>query len=57
MFGFHATIAGITLLPANIIAGTLWDAFGAKAPFIFGAGTSLLAALILIIFMKNKSAV
>ncbi|WP_028828823.1 MFS transporter [Proteocatella sphenisci] len=55
MLGLHSTVAGIALFPASALAGILWNSFGAEAPFIFGAGMSLLAALILILFMKNSS--
>ena len=51
MLGLHATIAGIALLPASVIAGFLWDAYGAAVPFIFGAGVSFAAVLILVVFM------
>jgi len=54
MLGLQATIVGIALLPASVIAGLLWNAFGAEAPFIFDAGLSMLAALLLIIFMNRK---
>ena len=53
MLGLQSTVAGIALLPASIIAGFMWDAFGPAMPFIFGSSLSLIAALILIIFMKN----
>jgi len=53
MLGLQATIAGIALLPASIIAGVLWNTFNSAAPFIFGAGLSLTAAIILTVFMKN----
>ena len=53
MLGLHSTVAGIALLPASVIAGFLWNAFGAAAPFVFGAGLSLAAAVILMAFMKN----
>jgi hypothetical protein len=53
MLGLHSTVSGIALLPASIIAGFLWDVFGAAVPFVFGAGLSLVAALILLCFMKN----
>jgi MFS family permease len=55
MLGLHSTLAGIALLPASIFAGLLWGAFGAEAPFIFGASLSLVAAGVLILFMRNKS--
>ncbi len=53
MLGMHSTVVGIALLPASVIAGLLWDGFGAPAPFLFGSGMSLAAALILLFFMKN----
>jgi len=54
MLGFHSTVAGIALLPASVITGLLWDAFGTEVPFFFGAGLSLLAALLLLFFMRPK---
>ena len=54
MLGLHSTVAGIALLPASIIAGLLWNAYGAQVPFVFGAGLSLLAVVILVLFMKGK---
>jgi len=54
MLGLHSTIAGAALLPASVIAGVLWTGFGAKIPFIFGAFLSLLAAILLLIFLKGK---
>lgn len=44
VLGLHATLVGAALLPASLIAGALWEAFGAPAPFWFGAGMGLLAA-------------
>lgn len=54
MLGLHSTIVGIALLPASLIAGLLWNEFGASSPFLFGSGMSLVAALILLLFMKNQ---
>lgn len=53
MLGLHSTITGIALLPASMICGFLWNAFGTAVPFVFGAGMSLLAALLLILFFKD----
>lgn len=47
MLGLHSTLAGIALLPASAIAGLLWDAIDATAPFIYGALLSLISAIIL----------
>lgn len=49
--GLHATLTGIGLLPASLIAGGLWNLLGPKAPFLFGgllgfgAGLGLLLLL------------
>jgi len=53
MLGLHSTIVGIALLPSSVIAGFLWVRFGASSPFLFGSVMSLLAAFILLLFMKN----
>ena len=42
--GLHATLVGLGLLPASLIAGSLWDLAGPAAPFFVGAGMSILAA-------------
>jgi MFS family permease len=49
--GLHATIVGIGLLPASLIAGGLWDAFGPVAPFAFGSAMAALSALMLALFL------
>lgn len=54
--GAYYTFTGIALLPASIIAGALWKFYGPGAPFYYGAATSLLAALLLVIFVKDGSA-
>jgi MFS family permease len=46
--GLHATIVGIGLFPASLIAGQLWDRISPAAAFYFGGGTGLLAAIGLI---------
>ena len=52
VLGLHSTIAGIALLPASVIIGLLWNAFGSAVPFLFGAVLSLTAALILVFASK-----
>ena len=54
MLGLHSTVAGIALLPASVIAGLLWNGFGASVPFIFGACLSLVSAILLLVFMKGR---
>jgi len=55
LLGLQSTVAGVALLPASMLAGALWDTFGAAAPFLFGAGLSFAAAGILLFFMKSHS--
>jgi MFS family permease len=54
MLGLHSTLVGMALLPASIIAGLLWSAFGPVVPFAFGAILSLLSALILAFGLPPK---
>jgi MFS family permease len=49
--GLHATLVGIGLLPASLIAGGLWVEAGASAPFLFGGGVGLCAAAGLLLFL------
>ena len=56
MFGLHSTVAGIALLPASVIAGLLWNTFGAAIPFVFGAGLSVISTIILLVFIKRGKA-
>ncbi|MEG2120151.1 MAG: MFS transporter, partial [Pseudoflavonifractor sp.] len=55
MLGLQATVAGIALLPASVIAGFLWNHFGAAAPFLFGATLSAAAAVLLIVLLARKT--
>ncbi len=56
-YGSYNAMLGIIDLPASLIAGVLWQGagnwggFGPSAPFLFGAGAALLAAL-LMAFLK-----
>lgn len=49
IIGLHATLAGIGLLPASLIAGGLWELLGAPAPFYFGGVLGVLAAVGLVL--------
>ena len=53
VFGLHALIVGIALLPASLLAGVLWSTFGAAAPFWFGGVTGLGAAATLMIGLRK----
>ena len=58
-FGLYHAILGITLLPASLIAGLLYDKVNANAPFYFGAVMAFFAALLMVLFViinsKNKN--
>ena len=43
--GLHSTLVGIGLLPASLLAGALWSLWGPTAPFLFGGGLGLAAAV------------
>jgi MFS family permease len=51
--GLHATIAGLALLPASIIAGLLWEHLGPAAPFYFGGSLALLASVSVIVGVRR----
>ena len=53
VMGLHAALVGIALLPASLLAGVLWDAFGAATLFYFGALLGLLAAGGLLIVLRE----
>ena len=54
MLGLHGTLVGIGLLPASLIAGFLWNTFGAAAPFWFGGILGLIAAVAVAFILSNK---
>jgi MFS family permease len=43
--GLHATLVGVGLLPASLLAGILWKVFGAAAPFYFGGIIGIFASI------------
>ncbi len=49
-YGIYHAVLGITLLPASLIAGLLYDNVNANAPFYFGAVMALLSAILMTVF-------
>jgi MFS family permease len=49
--GIYNAMIGLTLLPASLLAGILYDKVNADVPFYFGAVMSLLAALMLLVLI------
>jgi MFS family permease len=53
--GFMAMVSGLCTLVASIVAGALWDHFGAGSCFLYGALGSALAALLLFWLLPKKA--
>ncbi|MHB8073263.1 MFS transporter [Desulfosporosinus fructosivorans] len=51
--GIYNSIVGITLLPASVIAGLLYDNINYSAPFYFGSIMALLAAMFMFVFYRK----
>ncbi|MDF2156353.1 MFS transporter [Algoriphagus sp. CAU 1675] len=49
-YGIYHSVLGITLLPANLIAGLLYDKVDSSAPFYFGSSMAILASLLMVVF-------
>ncbi len=52
--GIYNALLGITLLPASLIAGVLYDKVNSRVPFYFGAATALLSAVLMIFFVRGR---
>lgn len=55
VLGFQATIVGLGLLPASVLAGGLWGWFGPGATFGFGSITGFLAAGALLFMLRSRT--
>lgn len=51
--GIYNCLIGMTLLPASVIAGLLYDKINNRAPFYYGAIMALIAAVLMIIFYRK----
>lgn len=51
--GIYNCIVGLTLLPASVIAGLLYDNINNSAPFYYGSSMALLAGILMFIFYKK----
>ena len=53
--GIYNALLGITLLPASLIAGSLYDKVNSSVPFYFGAVTAAVSAILMLIYsLKYK---
>ena len=48
--GIYNALIGITLLPASLIAGILYDKVDSSIPFYFGCATAIISAILMLIF-------
>ena len=53
--GLYNTVTGVMVLVASVTAGLLWDRVSSAAPFIYGASTAALAALLLLILLPRHA--
>ena len=51
--GIYNALLGITLLPASLIAGVLYDKVNSSVPFYFGAATAAASALLMLIYLLS----
>ncbi|MEO0128838.1 MAG: MFS transporter [candidate division WOR-3 bacterium] len=54
VFGIYHTVVGITLLPANLIMGYVWQKYGFNIALFIGACLSFLSALLLIFLVRVR---
>ena len=52
-YGLYHGVVGLTLLPASLIAGWLWDTISSAAPFYLGAGLAFIAMLGLMALIRE----
>jgi MFS family permease len=48
--GIYNALLGITLLPASLIAGVLYDKVNSRIPFYFGAATATISAILMLVY-------
>jgi MFS family permease len=53
-FGWYNLAIGLGALPASLIFGAIWDAFGAPSAFAFGATLALVAASLMLVVAPGK---
>lgn len=52
-YGLYHGVVGLTLLPASLIAGWLWQTYSPATPFYFGAGLAFLAMLGIMVLIRE----
>ncbi len=52
-YGLYHGVVGLTLLPASLIAGWLWQAYSPQAPFFFGAALACAAMIGMMVLIRE----
>ena len=52
-YGLYHGVVGLTLIPASLIAGWLWQAYSPSAPFFFGAGLACAATISMLALVRE----
>jgi MFS family permease len=52
--GLYNCMLGVTLLPASVIAGLLYDNINNRAPFYYGAVLAMIAAFLMILYYTKR---
>lgn len=52
--GIYNAVLGVTLLPASLIAGFLYDKVSAASAFYFGGIMAFTAAIMMVVFLKSR---
>ncbi len=53
--GIYNSLTGVTLLPASVIAGVLYDKVDNRVPFYFGSAMALIAAILIFGFYRKRT--
>jgi MFS family permease len=51
--GIYNALLGITLLPASLIAGILYDKVNSRVPFYFGASMAIISAILMLVYITK----
>ena len=52
--GIYNAILGVTLLPASLLAGYMYDRINSSVPFYFGASMAFISAIMMLFFFRNN---
>lgn len=55
-FGWYHLTVGLCALPASVIFGTIWELYGSRSAFLFGAALAALACILLALLFASERA-